>query len=146
MQSKAKPKIVTTTALLKEISIDRYSMIDKDFVKFAYSLLKEFFSLVITGLTDSYTYKLPMRLGFIKIEQLKRKPVDWVNSVKLRTKIIHKNYNTDGYLCRFTWKKKNTYTIFNNKSHYSFRPTRTIKRAFSKLLQTEYRQYTPTRQ
>ena len=139
MQSKVKQKVVTTTVLLKEIRDEK--QYDKNFVKFAHSILKDFFTLVMEAVMDSYTYKIPMRMGFIRIEQMKRKPVDWVNSVKHRQKIIYKNYHTGGYMCRFAWNKRNAYTIFNNKTHYSFRPTRTIKRALGKILQTEYRQY-----
>lgn len=141
MQLRTDRNQVTTANIAADISIYRYGKVDKGFVRLVVSIAKDFFMAVSQGLVDSLTYKIPMRLGMLKITQSKRKSVDWQKSIELRQRITFNNHHSSGYLCRYTWSKQNSYAIFHNKLIYSFLPTRDNKRLLGRTLKEEYRQY-----
>jgi hypothetical protein len=88
---------------------------------------------------NAYEYKLPKRLGSIRIRKIKSKlisggpkRIDWKLTKEYGKKIYHLNMHTDGYYYRWMWHKKTA--LFTNKSAYSYTPMRKDKRRMAKLL------------
>ena len=92
-------------------------------------------------LEDSGTFKLPHRLGEIRIQKRKmnfNKPnklmVDWKKTNELGTRIYHLNDHSDNFRYRWYWRKNKA--IIKNKSAYSFTATRDNMRALAKNILT----------
>lgn len=92
-------------------------------------------------LHDSGTFKLPHRLGEIRIQKkkmdfsmLNKLKVDWKRTKELGKRVFHLNDHTDNYRYKWYWKKRTV--IVKNKSVYSFIPTRTNARALAQILLT----------
>ena len=97
---------------------------------------------------DNYEFKLPCRIGYIRIQKKKtpynkaKLKVDWKKTNKLWAEkpeakekkqfIYHLNENTDGYYYRFYFSKFTS--NLKNKSAYSFVPTRSNQRLLSSYL------------
>ena len=80
--------------------------------------------------SDDTGFKLPEQLGYLVITKYKskRKPIDWVNSKKLRKTIYLTNLHSFGFVHHIKWFKKR---IANLKLKESFRiePCREFQRA-----------------
>lgn len=117
-------------------SLVKFKEVNKEYVKLATRLMHSYIKKVSIEIMSGMTYKIPMRLGFIKIEKTKgNQPIDWVLSKQLKTKIIHKNYSTGGNIYKWKWSKYNNYTIFTNRGLFGFFPTRNNKRTLCKYIQ-----------
>jgi len=84
---------------------------------------------------NSREFKLPGRLGVIRIKKIKSnnlKRVDWKASKENNCRVYHLNFHTDENYYKFFWHKKNA--LFTNKNAYSFTPIRGNKRMLAKLL------------
>lgn len=91
---------------------------------------------------DGYFFKMPYRLGTIRIKKRKTN----LNVLRPDFKVYHQtggkviashlNDHTDGYYVRFYWNKIDG-VIVKNKTLYSFIPTRANSRALSALLKNK---------
>lgn len=109
-----------------------------------YSLYKklcaEFNKKVVEDiLQDSGTFKVPHRLGEIRIQKKKmnfsqanKLKVDWKRTNELGTRVYHMNDHRDNYRYKWYWKKSKA--IVKNKTAYSFTATRDNMRALAKIL------------
>ena len=123
-----------------ELSIDsskaKYGTLNPEYARLAMKLMKDYAKLVSAEIMSGMTFKIPMRLGFIKIEKTTGgQPINWLLSKQLKQKIVHKNYNTGGYIYKWRWAKYNHYTIFLNRDMFKFIPTRKNKRDLCKYIQ-----------
>ncbi len=82
-------------------------------------------------------FKLPENLGYIVITKYKssKKPIDWINTVKLKRKILLTNLHSFGYVHHIKWFK-NGLTTFAFREIYKFVPVRLFKRAVSKQIKS----------
>jgi len=119
-------------------------------------ILERYFELVVEDILKAEDYKLPQRLGIIGIRKNKTKikvdkngkiltnaPIDFKSTQELWEKdpiakkqkrlIRFLNYHTKGYIHRWYWDKY--HANFQNKSAYSFIPSRKNARLLAKLLQ-----------
>jgi hypothetical protein len=88
-------------------------------------------------ISNGYFFKLPYRLGDIRIKKRKinldnLKP-DFGNFNKTELKNKHLNEHSGNYYVRFYWNKIIA-TLVKNKSAYCFIPTRTNKRNLCHLI------------
>ncbi len=95
-------------------------------------------------LYDSGTFKLPHRLGEIRIQKKKmnfndssKLKVDWKRTNELGTRIYHLNDHTDNYRYKWYWRKSKA--IIKNKTAYSFTATRDNMRTLARILLTDRR-------
>ena len=92
-------------------------------------------------LTNTGEFKVPYRLGEIRIQKRKMKfdtskmKVDWQATKKAGTRVYHLNDHRDNYRYRWYWRKKNV--IVQNKTLYSFIASRANKRELARLLKTD---------
>ncbi|HMT03599.1 MAG TPA: hypothetical protein PKD00_09925 [Burkholderiales bacterium] len=137
-------KKVTTADLIKKSSMKKFKKIDADYVALYKALCRDFFAEVVQELMNGMIYKMPMRLGFLKVAQksTRKSSIDWQLSKQYNKKIYFNNYHTNGKIYAFVWSKLNTYTILQTKYSYLFKATRTNNRALSALLKSEHRDYT----
>jgi len=86
-------------------------------------------------------FKLPYRLGEIRIQKKKMKfdtskmKINWKATKESGFRVYHMNDHRDNYRYRWYWRKKNV--IVQNKTLYSFIPSRANKRELAKLLKTD---------
>ena len=99
---------------------------------------KEIVNLI---LNDSGTFKLPHRLGELRIQKKKmnfsminKLKVDWKRTKEEGKRVFHLNDHTDNYRYKWYWRKSKV--IVKNKSAYSFTPTRKNARELAKILLT----------
>lgn len=98
-------------------------------------------SIMKSIIEDGYIFKMPYRLGTIRIikkpNRLDRLKPDYslYNTSEGEYKIKHLNEHTNNYYVRFHWYKKDMIVI--NKTIYSFIPTRDNKRYLASLLKTK---------
>jgi hypothetical protein len=90
----------------------------------------EIADLVVNG---EEGFKLPENLGYIVVTKYKskRQPVDWVNSKKLRRKVLLTNLHSFGYVHHIKWFKIGA-TNFAFREVFRLEPARLIKRAVAK--------------
>lgn len=93
-------------------------------------------------LNESYEFKLPYRLGSLRIRKKKMSfksknalRVDYKRSRESGKLVYHMNDHRDNFNYRWYWKKKTA--IVKNKTAYSFTPTRANKRELARLLLTD---------
>lgn len=121
-----------------ELNIDK-----KTFKKVLYSFNKKIFKSI---LEDSETFKIPKRLGFLRVKKVKMSfkegtscKIDWALTKKYNKKIYHMNDHTNNYRYRFYWQKSTCNAI--NKTAYSFQATRSDKRRLAYLLKNNITDY-----
>jgi hypothetical protein len=131
----------TTLDLARDVSKKKFGKYNKDFINLIRKVFADYLEQVTDNILDGKLYKIPMRLGFIRIVKSKTSPVDWRNTTKLGTVTYFKNFHTDGYTYRWAWFKKNSYAIFTNKTRYCFKPYRPLKEKLKTILLTEHRDY-----
>ena len=92
-------------------------------------------------LLDSGTFKVPYRLGEIRIQKRKMdfsKPaalkVDWKKTNASGIRVYHMNDHRDNYRYKWHWKKSSA--IVKNKTAYSFIASRANSRELAKILLT----------
>tara|TARA_R110000764_G_scaffold172593_3_gene259423 strand:+ start:430 stop:897 length:468 start_codon:yes stop_codon:yes gene_type:complete len=92
-------------------------------------------------LEDSGTFKVPHRLGEIRIQKKKmnftipnKLMVDWKRTNELGTRVYHLNDHTDNFRYKWYWRKSKA--IVKNKTAYSFTATRENMRALASNLIT----------
>jgi len=90
-------------------------------------------------LKDSSSFKLPYRLGKIRIQKKKmsfasknKLSIDWVKSNKTGYRVYHLNDHRDNFRYKWYWEKK--YINIPNETCYSFIATRTNKRDLARIL------------
>ena len=106
------------------------------------SVIEEFNKKTVADiLYDNGEFKLPYRLGSVRIQKRKMKfdtsrlKVDWKATREAGHRVFHMNDHRDNYGYRWYWKKKNV--IVQNKTLYSFIASRANKRELARLLKTE---------
>ncbi len=81
--------------------------------------------IVRLTITDAFSFKIPERLGFLKVCRVgKVKPyhrLDFKTSKERKKFIPHLNLHSNGDLFRFFWDKKHNYASFKHKIYYSFK-------------------------
>lgn len=120
-----------------------------------HNIISEFNKLVAKSLIEDLSIKLPNRLGDIEIVKTKRKayiskdgklknniPIDWKATNLLWEKdpkmkknkvlIRFSNVNTDGYVFRIYYNKRNA--IYKNKTIYFFKPVRSLARSITERI------------
>ena len=92
-------------------------------------------------LEDSGTFKVPHRLGEIRIQKKKMNfsfsktlMVDWKKTNEVGTRVYHMNDHSDNFRYKWYWRKSRA--IIKNKSAYSFTATRANKRTLASNLLT----------
>jgi len=106
------------------------------------SICEEFNKELSTEILEGYFFKMPYRLGTIRIKKrkvdLKNLKPDFglYNESEGLYKNKHINEHSGNYYVRFYWNK-NRETIIKNKSPYSFIPTRENKRNLAKLIKED---------
>lgn len=95
-------------------------------------------TIVAKLLTGPVDLRLLCRCGDLRIKKTKMTfsdlnslRIDWKATKKANKKVYHLNEHRGGFRYRFCWNKPKLVNI----SAYSFRPTRTNKRALSQILQ-----------
>lgn len=97
---------------------------------------KEIFKLIIE---EGYFFKMPYRLGTIRIKKRKidlnklKPDFGLYNKTEESLKNKHLNEHSNNYYVRFYWNKQQD-TIVKNKSYYSFIPTRANKRYCASII------------
>ncbi len=119
-------------------SAKKFAKGDKELQTLFENVCDEFFKGLSEEIMKGYTYKLPMRLGYIGLRKTKAKAPDWGKSADLDKRIIHKNFHTDGYVYKWFWYHRGTEAIFINNAIYTFIPTRTNKRTLGAILKTTF--------
>lgn len=122
----------------KEMQIDK-----KTFKKILYAFNKKIMNAI---LDDSETFKLPKRLGILRIKKSKMSfkegmsaKIDWAATKKYGKTIYHMNDHTNNYRYRFYWSKLSCNAT--NKTAYCFEATRTEKRRLAYLLKNQITDY-----
>lgn len=115
----------------------------KTFKKIIYMFNKKIMQAV---LDDSETFKIPKRLGLLRIKKSKMSfkegmscKIDWDATRKYGKTIYHMNDHTNNYRYRFFWQKGTCNAV--NKSAYCFEATRTEKRKLAYLLKNNITDY-----
>lgn len=90
-------------------------------------------------LLEAGTFKLPFRLGEIKVIKsipitVKYKILDFKATKEQGKNVYQLNEHSDGYLYKFFWFKK--YCNIKNKRYYRFLMARRIKRRLAKLIKS----------
>jgi hypothetical protein len=107
--------------------------------------LQTFFKLLSKNiLEEAYEYKIPHRLGYLKIIKFKghkKKSIDWKKTNEFKEKhgvnkmIYHTNYHSQQYAARWHWSKREA--MLHGKSLYRFVPTRNNKRTLARLIKED---------
>ncbi len=118
------------------ISKEEYADINKDFV----------LSMVDYMLYEAGTFKMPYRLGSLRIIKLKssmgrkkRLSVDFNLTKKYGKTIYHFNEHSDGYKYMFKWDKRKA--VVKHKSFYRFIPSRGNKRRLAHIIKNKLADY-----
>lgn len=106
----------------------------KEIKNFYLESCKLHFKEVIEDIKRGAQYKLPSRMGMIKLEKKKTFAIDWSKSKDCNCLAYHNNLNTYGHVYYFKWHKKDTLYLIKHLNLYSFRVSRTIKRELAKQL------------
>lgn len=103
--------------------------IDIDYNTFRDTIIESNKLIADIIVNDDTGFKLPEQLGYLVVTKYtsKKRPIDWVNSKKLKKTIYLTNLHSFGYVHHIKWFKKN---IANLKLKESFRiePCREFKR------------------
>lgn len=102
------------------------------------TLIKDLNKTLITKLLSGpVSIKLLCRCGDLRIKKTKMKfsdinnlRIDWAATKKANKKVYHLNEHRNGHRYRFAWTKPK----LKNITAYSFKPTRTNKRALAHIL------------
>lgn len=103
--------------------------IDIDYDTFRSTVIESNKLIADIVVNDDTGFKLPEQLGYLVVTKYtsKKKPIDWINSKKLKKTIYLTNLHSFGYVYHIKWFKKN---VANLKLKESFRiePCREFKR------------------
>lgn len=102
------------------------------------SICEDANKMLIEELIDGFFFKMPYRLGILRIKKHKinfknlkfNYPLYKESEGEIKNKFL--NEHTGGYYCLFYWNKQEC--VVRNKTAYCFIPTRTNKRALAKQL------------
>lgn len=103
------------------------------------NICEEFNKELSKEILEGYFFKMPYRLGTIRIKKRKvdlknLKPnFGLYNETDGEYKNKHLNEHSNNYYVRYYWNKRIA-TLIKNKSAYSFIPTRENKRTLAKLI------------
>lgn len=101
-------------------SHDKYKVFVEDFLL---ELRKEI-------IENRYVFKLPFRLGTIRIRKgknsrnLNKNRIDWDATKKTGQLVRFLNLHTDRHYFQWKWYRKGSLGFFKNKKYYIFRPVR----------------------
>jgi len=122
---------------------DELNIDEKTFKKVLYTFNKRIFECM---LEDSESFKLPKRLGTIRVKKVKMSfkegsscKIDWAMTKKYNKKIYHMNDHTNNYRYRFYWQKDSCNAV--NKTAYCYEATRKNKRRLAYLLKNNLTDY-----
>jgi hypothetical protein len=103
-------------------------------------ICKDFNQMLVEELLRGNEYKMPGRLGNLKIVKSKMKynvknmKIDFGHLRKTGEKIYHLNKHSDGYKARWYWGKKNC--MVKHKTYYCFKPSRANKKLLAEIMKT----------
>lgn len=119
--------------------IDRDSKYYIDYRTFR-TICEEFNKELSSEILEGYFFKMPYRLGILRIKKRKidinnLKP-DFGEYNKSEIKNKHLNEHSNNYYVKYHWNKRFA-TLIKNRSLYSFIPTRANKRTLAKLIKSD---------
>jgi len=122
--------------------IDRDSKYYIDYRTFR-TICEEFNKELSNEILEGYFFKMPYRLGILRIKKRKidfnnLKP-DFGEFNKSEIKNKHLNEHSNNYYVKYHWNKRFA-TLIKNRSLYSFIPTRANKRTLAKLIKSDHLQ------
>lgn len=122
--------------------IDRDSKYHIDYRTFR-TICEEFNKELSNEILEGYFFKMPYRLGILRIKKRKidfnnLKP-DFGEFNKSEIKNKHLNEHSNNYYVKYHWNKRFA-TLIKNRSLYSFIPTRANKRTLAKLIKSDHLQ------
>lgn len=122
--------------------IDRDSKYYIDYRTFR-TICEEFNKELSNEILEGYFFKMPYRLGILRI---KKRKIDFNNLKpnfgefnKSEIKNKHLNEHSNNYYVKYHWNKRFA-TLIKNRSLYSFIPTRANKRTLAKLIKSDHLQ------
>jgi len=128
------------------ISVGENELYKVSFKTFKNIITKYYLAILDDILYKGVEYKLPYRLGQIRIikrkiniNNLTRFGIDWVESVKHGKQIYHLNNHSRGFVYRFKWIKQNA--LIPNLYFYKFVPSRMIKRKLAQVIKNKQCDY-----
>jgi hypothetical protein len=79
-------------------------------------------------------FKIPENMGYMVVTKYKSKkrPIDWVNSKKLKKQVCLTNLHSFGYVHHIKWFRLGLTANFASYDVYKFEPCRDIKRRVAK--------------
>lgn len=97
---------------------------------------------IINDMLDANTFKLPYRLGALRVKAVKMNyqhlKFDYGIYAKQGIKAVHLNEHSREYYVRYHWHKKDALIV--NKQYYSFIPTRANSRRLAQLMKDNGKQ------
>lgn len=118
----------TITDIAYSVTRQVFKNHDRDFIKFIKALFLDYLNAVTENILSGHIFNIPMRLGRLYVVKAKSdRAINKKQSHLLQTKVVYKNYHSDGYVMRFKWQKIGV-AMFENQGFYSFTPTRAVKR------------------
>ncbi len=121
--------------------IDRDSKYYIDYRTFR-TICEEFNKELSTEILEGLFFKMPYRLGIIRIKKRKidlrnlKPDFGLFNKSDAELKNKHLNEHSNNYYVKYHWNKRYA-TMIKNKSMYSFIPTRANKRTLAKLIKSD---------
>jgi len=124
----------------------RYQDTHDELYQIEYSLYRDIVSefykeMMNIILLDAKTFKMPFRLGDIKVfkkkmslKHLSARQMNWKETSKIGKRVYHLNEHSRGYKYMFRWKKKSH--CLKNAFLYRFVPSRANKRELARLIKT----------
>ena len=111
----------------------RETNLDIDYNTFREIILASNKEIANLSINEEEGFKLPENLGYTVVTKYKSKkhPIDWVNSKRLKKKVILPNLHSFGYIHHIKWFKKGL-TNFAFADVYRLEPVRLIKREVAK--------------
>lgn len=101
--------------------------------------MTEFFvELRIEIIEKRYNFRMPFRLGDIRIKKCKHTGdldahrIDWKKTKELNKKVYHLNIHTGRYYFKWVWNKIHSGIKVKNRNFYHFRPVRASTRHLAK--------------
>lgn len=129
---------------ISEHKEDEFFVTIKDFKKIINTFNKK---IVSAMLDDSQEFKMPYRLGTLRIKKTKMNfnsenecwKIDWATTKKCGKKVFHMNDHTNNHRYRFYWNKAGCNA--KNVSAYSYDATRANKRKLAHILKNNITDY-----
>jgi|1_EtaG_2_1085319.scaffolds.fasta_scaffold00175_6 hypothetical protein len=124
--------------------IDEKALDERAFKQVCYAFNKA----AVANAIEGFHTQFPHKMGFLRVvrkkPEVERLAVDFQATKELGKTIFHDNKHSDGWYGEWSWGKMNILTP--NMLHYSFKPTRALKKLITKAFRKEgnyYKRYMP---